>query len=268
MSSYTGLSPKQPNRYVGKNVYLSSIVTRNREPTSADYRQPETGKLYPTGSFWLVGENPTTGTQGDFWYLSKISANVAFWNLIGSGASGSVITLTGDSGGAINPDADGNINLIGGGDGTGIVTAGTGHEIDFNVYRWVAPSSNNWTPVVAGSSSAGTATYIKQHGVYSRIGNMIYFTFDLEWTNHTGTGDMRITGFPKIFALANTNYPVPVFFENISLPANTVQVEFVGENEETYGTIYACRDGTTKSAVQISAAGTVAAYSFYFSDQP
>lgn len=85
MSSYTGLSPKQPNRYVGKNVYLSSIVTRNRRPTSADYRQPETGKLYPTGSFWLVGENPTTGTQGDFFYLSKIVANVAYWVLIETG---------------------------------------------------------------------------------------------------------------------------------------------------------------------------------------
>lgn len=84
MSSYTGLSPKQPNRYVGKNVYLTSVVTRNREPTGADYRQPETGKLYPTGSFWLVGENPTTGTQGQYFYLSKIVANVAYWVLIGT----------------------------------------------------------------------------------------------------------------------------------------------------------------------------------------
>ncbi len=79
MSSYTGISPKGPVDYRGPTVYTSSIVNRNREPTGADYRQPETGKLYPTGSFWLVGKDPTTGTFGDLWYLSKIVANVAYW---------------------------------------------------------------------------------------------------------------------------------------------------------------------------------------------
>lgn len=79
MSSFTGLSPNNPRDYVGPNVALNTVVTRKREPTGADYRQPETGKLYPFNTFWLVGKNPTTGIQGDLWYLSKIAANVAFW---------------------------------------------------------------------------------------------------------------------------------------------------------------------------------------------
>ncbi len=97
MSSYTGLSPKDPNKYVGPNVYLSTIVNRNREPTGADYRQPETGRLYPTGSYWLVGADPTTGTQGDLWYLSKIVANVAYWLQISSGGSGTVVDIEVDA---------------------------------------------------------------------------------------------------------------------------------------------------------------------------
>lgn len=79
MSSYTGLSPKDPNKYLGPSVYTVSIVSRNRAPTGADYRQPETGKLYPFGSFWLISKDPTTGTQGEMYYLSKIVANVAYW---------------------------------------------------------------------------------------------------------------------------------------------------------------------------------------------
>lgn len=79
MSSLTGLSPNNPLVYVGPNVAINTVVTRNREPTGADYRQPETGKLYPFNTFWLVGKNPTTGTYGELWYLSKIVANVAYW---------------------------------------------------------------------------------------------------------------------------------------------------------------------------------------------
>lgn len=97
MSSYTGLSPKDPNKYLGPNVYLSSIVTRNREPTGADYRQPETGKIYPLGSYWLISANPTTGTQGDLWYLSKIVANVAYWLQVSSGGSGTLIDIQVDA---------------------------------------------------------------------------------------------------------------------------------------------------------------------------
>jgi hypothetical protein len=79
MSSLTGLSPNNPRDYVGPNVALNTVVTRNRAPTGADYRQPETGKLYPFNTFWLVGKNPTTGIQGDLWYLSKIVSNIAYW---------------------------------------------------------------------------------------------------------------------------------------------------------------------------------------------
>src|SRR5215510_3143843 len=79
MTSLTGLSPNNPSRYLGPAVAINTVVTRNRAPTGADYRMPETGKLYPFNTFWLVGKDPTTGTQGDLWYLSKIEANIAYW---------------------------------------------------------------------------------------------------------------------------------------------------------------------------------------------
>lgn len=97
MSNHTGLSPQSPNKYLGPNVYLTICVTRNRSPTGADYRQPETGKLYPFNSFWLVGKDPTTGVQGDVWYLSKIVANVAYWVKLGASAGGPTLGVNVDA---------------------------------------------------------------------------------------------------------------------------------------------------------------------------
>lgn len=104
MSSLTGLSPNNPRDYVGPNVALNTVVTRNRAPTGADYRQPETGKLYPFNTFWLVGKNPTTGTQGDLWYLSKIVANVAYWIQLNEGSATPVsIMVQANTAPGVNP---------------------------------------------------------------------------------------------------------------------------------------------------------------------
>ncbi len=93
MTSLTGLSPNNPRDYVGPNVALNTVVTRNRAPTGADYRQPETGKLYPFNTYWLVAKNPTTGVQGDLWYLSKIAGNVGFWLQLSTGGSGPLLNV-------------------------------------------------------------------------------------------------------------------------------------------------------------------------------
>jgi len=78
-SSLTGYSANNPRAYLGPNISIVNAVSRSRAPTGADYRQPETGKLYPFSTVWVVGKNPTTGVYGDLWILSKIESNVAFW---------------------------------------------------------------------------------------------------------------------------------------------------------------------------------------------
>lgn len=105
-SNLTGLSPNNPLKYLGPNVSLNVTVSRNRAPTGADYRQPETGKLYPFLTWWLVGKDPVNGVQGDLWYLSKIASNVAYWlQFNGGGGGGSPLLLTVDvvSGAGVNP---------------------------------------------------------------------------------------------------------------------------------------------------------------------
>jgi hypothetical protein len=54
----------------------------------------------------------------------------------------------------------------------------------------------SFTAVIAGGTSAGTATYTDQNGKYTKIGNCVHFRMDVIWSGHTGTGTLKITGLP------------------------------------------------------------------------
>lgn len=53
-----------------------------------------------------------------------------------------------------------------------------------------------FTPAIAGSTTAGTATYVGRSGKYTKIGNQIQVQIYIDYNSHTGTGDTRITGLP------------------------------------------------------------------------
>jgi hypothetical protein len=49
---------------------------------------------------------------------------------------------------------------------------------------------------IEGTTSAGVGTYSDQTGVYTKVGREIMFDISLQWTAHTGTGDLRVAGLP------------------------------------------------------------------------
>lgn len=53
-----------------------------------------------------------------------------------------------------------------------------------------------FTPTIAGTTTAGTGTYVAQKGEYTRIGNVVLFKIHLSWSAHSGTGNMQVNGFP------------------------------------------------------------------------
>ncbi len=132
--------PVNPTKYRGPNVYLANIVTRDRPPTLADYRQPETGKYYVIFCGWQVGRNPVSGTEGDLWLLTKIVANQGYWIKISSGVtpSGAVLSLSDTANTLVFPTAGGNIQL----------EAGVGLTITS------VPLSNKLTFALAGGGGA------------------------------------------------------------------------------------------------------------------
>lgn len=108
-------SPKTPTKYEGPNVYTGTVVIRNRRPTLADYRQPETGKNYEIACIWEVGVDPSTGSYGELWMLQKIVANQGYWIMVSSGAippSGPVLSLSDTADTLVFPEVAGNIGNI------------------------------------------------------------------------------------------------------------------------------------------------------------
>jgi hypothetical protein len=75
--------------------------------------------------------------------------------------------------------------------------------------------SGSFTPVVEGSSSAGTGTYSIQFGTYSVVGNRVFFDIYLAWSAHTGSGNLLVSGLPYTAkSQTNGNHPVTLSFEN------------------------------------------------------
>jgi phage-related tail fiber protein len=62
-----------------------------------------------------------------------------------------------------------------------------------------------FTPIIEGTTTAGTGTYSVQDGRYLKIGKRVSFFVSLNWSAHTGTGNIRVSGLP--FTSANIRQP-------------------------------------------------------------
>jgi len=123
-------------------------------------------------------------------------------------------------------------NLVMSTAGAGIdfsATAGTGTSELFDDYEEGA-----WTPVVEGSTTAGTGTYNNQIGLYTKVGRVVHFQCWLQVNSHTGTGVTLIKGLPftsnssNAKGTANLNY-----FANLTISAsNTAGLQVA--NGQTY----------------------------------
>jgi hypothetical protein len=91
--------------------------------------------------------------------------------------------------------------------------------------------------VVAGETSAGVGTYTTQFGVYNIVGNTVTVTVTMDWTAHTGTGNLYIT--------LPTNPRTGIFVANVS-PSNltvptgrvlSAATDFGGANRVYLGTL-------------------------------
>lgn len=169
MNNNVGVLLRNGLRYTGLAVSVTNVVSRSREPTGQDFRQPETGKLYPLNAFWLVGENPTTGLYGDIWVLSKIVSNVAYWVRLSAGGSGNIVEFQPNSG--TNPvvaDPAGLVNVYGTGSTTTVgslntltvqLTGLTQYSIQSggassSQLNNIAPSATSGIPLVSQGSAA------------------------------------------------------------------------------------------------------------------
>lgn len=110
-----------------------------RDPTANDIG-------YELGQVWI------NKTSADFFALGSVVAGVATWTSLSSGTS-MVNTLSGDTGGDIDPSA-GNIVLAG---GTNINTAGSGNTIDFNLDDAIVVTTSVTSPLYTAGAGVPLA---------------------------------------------------------------------------------------------------------------
>lgn len=102
--------------YVGVNSpYPPNMQTYNRIPTTRDSQN------FTLGDFWLV-KNSHIAANENLYYLASLANGIATWVLIAAGGHGEILSLTGNSGGAVFGDAANNINVVG--DATTVTVAG------------------------------------------------------------------------------------------------------------------------------------------------
>ncbi len=104
----------------------------NRAPTSADWRS------FKISDLWIHRDPTATPPYGYYVLVDKPSQS-GIWLDVGGKETGDVQTLTGDTGGALNPDANGNINILG---GSGITTTGTLNNLTIDSSTGIG--SLNW----------------------------------------------------------------------------------------------------------------------------
>lgn len=106
---------------VNSAEFLRTFVF-DRAPTTADF------KNFKISDLW-IHRNPSGLPPYGYFVLVDKPTQTGIWINLGGKQSGDIQSLTGDSGGAILPDVNGNVDLLG---GIGITTVGSGNSITIN----------------------------------------------------------------------------------------------------------------------------------------
>lgn len=126
------------------------------------------------------------------------------------------------------------------------------------IWAPVASPIVSFSPLIQGSTSAGTATYTVQSGFYILTGFQVVLSATCTWTGHTGTGNMELTGFPTPIRNLTRYKPIGcVEMDNIALTAGIAGVVAAGIANTTTIRFSQIISSTAHTTVPMSSSGTV-----------
>jgi len=132
----------------------------------------------------------------------------------------------------------------------GVYLGGTGAANLLDDYE-----EGSWTPVVEGTTTAGTATYVRQGGLYQKVGNVVHFVAAIVYNSHTGTGNMRVSGLPyTVFGGSDFHrIYLPFYADNLTITGVPVATAVLGQ---TYLALRSLNNGSS-SLLAMDAAATL-----------
>jgi hypothetical protein len=145
-------------------------------------------------------------------------------------------------------------NLVIGTSGKGIdfsATAGTGTSELLADYE-----EGTFTPVVIGSTTAGTASYDFRIARYTKIGRMVQIEIAFQWNSGTGTGNLQISGLPFTNA-ANYSSLAIGRIDSLTLSALNIVTSYVEANADLINFRQYATGGGADSAVAYDAAALI-----------
>lgn len=114
----------------------------------------------------------------------------------------------------------------------------------------------SFTPVIQGSTTAGTATYVTRYGYYTKVGRLVTVNIFIDWNSHTGTGDTRIAGLP--FTNSSTFSAATIGYANsIAVTANYMIAAYVDASNSWILLNQIPTGGGGNTTVPIDAAGAL-----------
>jgi hypothetical protein len=128
---------------------------------------------------------------------------------------------------------------------------GTGQIFAGQFVTLVEGVEKSFTPVIQGTTTAGVGTYTTQSGTYVKNGNVVTFQLVIDWSAHTGTGNIRIAGFP--YAPINAE-PTPVGWVWTNGLTITGQATLSMVANQTYGELGAVNNGSYSAVAMDTAA--------------
>lgn len=124
-----------------------------------------------------------------------------------------------------------------------------------------------FSPTLVGTSTAGEGTYAYQIGKYYKIGKLVHIEIYLNWTAHTGTGNMEIRGLPFIVASTPSGHQITyaISLYGIALSAGNAITCFTGSS----GAVIALRQYDSAGAttpVPMDTSGQIRIVGSYMTD--
>jgi len=145
----------------------------------------------------------------------------------------------------------------------GVYLGGTGSANKLDDYE-----EGTWTPVVEGSSTAGTASYTTQDGSYTKVGNVVFYACDVVWSSGTGSGGLLIGGLPFTVPSLGSGYSYTTstlcYIENLTVASGYLPNP-IPEKGQSYLTVYSTPTGGGISGyVTYDAGARIVCSGFYY----
>lgn len=127
-------------------------------------------------------------------------------------------------------------------------------------------SSGTFTPVLEGTTAAGTGTYTTQRGTYFTMSGACFIEIYLVWTAHSGTGEFRIAGLPFEGKTSYSEQIVPVT-KCINYTNGSTSYSYMIVTDSSTTAILKAQSGTSgEGAHLVDSAATLVLSGFYFID--